>query len=597
MKLDQILREETARIVKALYDIEINPGDVLVQETKKEFTGDRTIVVFPLTRHSGQKPAETANAIGEQLREDLEVIEDFQVVKGFLNLTVEPGFWVNYLLELSRKGALEWSKTPRPKRIMVEYSSPNTNKPQHLGHIRNNLLGYAISEILKARGHTVIKANLINDRGIHICKSMLAWQKFGNGETPEQAGVKGDQLAGKYYVLFEKKYQKEVETLVHQGASAEEAQKNAPLLKEAQEMLLRWEQGDPEITGLWEKMNGWVYAGFEQTYDRLGVDFDKIYYESQTYLPGKDLIREGLERELFYKKQDGSVWVDLTREGLDEKLLLRADGTSVYMTQDLGTAQLKYDDYKIDRSVYVVGNEQEYHFKVLKKILEKLNKPYAGGIQHLSYGMVDLPLGKMKSREGTVVDADDLMDQMEETARRYTSESGKILDLTAEEKEEIFNTIGLGALKFYILRTDPRKRMLFKPDESIDFQGHTGPFIQYTHARIRSVMRKAKEMPGADQPEFDPGKIITEPLEKELIRYLYYFDEVLAEAGESYAPSILANYGYNLSKTYNKFYHEHSVLWEGDEQKRKFRLVLSAMVAKGLRQAVAILGIKVPEKM
>lgn len=486
---------------------------------------------------------------------------------------------------------------PSGRNVMVEYSSPNTNKPLHLGHLRNNFLGYSVSEILKANGHEVMKVNLVNDRGIHICKSMLAYEKMGNGETPESSGIKGDHLVGKYYVLFDKAYKEQVDELVAQGMDKEEAKKKAPLMLEAQDMLLKWEQGDEHVVNLWKMMNSWVYAGFDETYRTIGVDFDKYYYESQTYTLGKERVEEGLQKEVFFKKDNGSVWVDLTDEGLDEKLLLRADGTSVYITQDLGTAELKYNDFPYDQSVYVVADEQNYHFQVLKATLKKLGKPYAEGIYHLSYGMVDLPSGKMKSREGTVVDADELVQEMVDTARQQTEELGKIEGFTAEEAQHLYHTLAMGALKYFLLKVDPKKRMLFNPQESIDFRGNTGPFVQYTHARISAILRKAGEMGiSVDAASFENFGNLHET-EQEVIIQLVNFPAVVKEAGNLYAPSIIANYAYELAKSYNRFYQEISIFNETDEQARNFRIALSAMVARFVRESMKLLGIEVPERM
>ncbi|PRD21548.1 UNVERIFIED_CONTAM: argS [Trichonephila clavipes] len=529
--------------------------------------------------------------IGAYLQEQIPEIESYNVIKGFLNLSFTDQYWIAVLNgEIAHN---DFAVFPaNGKRLMVEYSSPNTNKPLHLGHVRNNLLGYSVAEILKAYGYDVIKANLVNDRGIHICKSMLAWQKFGEGETPASTGMKGDHLVGKYYVVFDKAYKQEIDALKAEGQTEEEAKKNAPLIKEAQAMLLKWEAGDEEVINLWKTMNAWVYEGFDQTYKTLGVDFDKFYYESDTYLLGKDIIQEGLDSGVFYKKEDNSVWIDLTAEGLDEKLVLRGDGTSVYITQDLGTAQLKYDEFKMDDSIYVVGNEQDYHFKVLFQILKKLGKSWADGLFHLSYGMVDLPTGKMKSREGTVVDADDLMQEMFATAKTRTEELGKTEGFNEEEKEALYNTIGMGALKYFLLKVDPKKRLLFDPNETVDFQGHTGPFIQYTHARIKSVLRKGDFKEGtAVQPE----KISS--YERDLIQALAGFPGVIEASAKEFSPAQLANYAYEVAKLYNKFYHEESIIKAEDETVRTFRLQLSSAAAKIIAKSMNLLGIQVPERM
>ena len=581
----------TLDAVKALYNAELKESDINLQETRKEFEGEITVVTFPLTRLSKQSPEQTGNAIGAFLVSNLSQVSGFNVIKGFLNISLTDTF----LLNKFKKEILseEYGKAaPNGKKVMVEYSSPNTNKPLHLGHIRNNLLGYSVSEILSANGYEVIKANLVNDRGIHICKSMLAWQKFGNGETPESTGLKGDKLVGNYYVIFDKEYKKQIEELKAQGQTEDEAKKNAPLMKEAQQMLQKWEAGDEQVIALWKTMNSWVYAGFDVTYKRLGVSFDKYYYESDTYLLGKDIIEEGLQKGVFFKKDDNSVWIDLTADGLDEKLVLRGDGTSVYITQDLGTAQLKYDNYIVDESIYVVGNEQDYHFKVLFLILEKLGKSWAKGLYHLSYGMVDLPSGKMKSREGTVVDADDLIQEMFDTAKQRTEELGKVEGFTEDEKEKLYNMIGLGALKYFLLKVEPKKRLLFDPNESIDFQGHTGPFIQYTHARICSVLGKA----GDSEFSFEAIESFS-AVERELILSLSKYPGILAVAGREHSPAEIANYVYELAKLYNKFYHEEPILKVEDTQLRNFRLALSKSTASVIKKGMNLLGIEVPERM
>lgn len=586
------LVEVTVQAVKALYNADILEHQIALQATRKEFEGQITIVTFPVTRFSKSSPEQTGAVIGAYLQQHITEISGFNVIKGFLNIVLSDDYWVSLLNETIV--AKDFGTFPaNGKKLMVEYSSPNTNKPLHLGHIRNNLLGYSVAEILKAYGYEVIKANLVNDRGIHICKSMLAWQKFGAGETPESTGMKGDHLVGKYYVIFDKEYKKEIEALKAEGQSEDEAKKNAPLMKEAQAMLQKWEAGDEEVIRLWKTMNSWVYAGFEKTYKQLGVDFDKYYYESDTYLLGKDIIQEGLDKGVFFKKEDNSVWIDLTEEGLDQKLVLRGDGTSVYITQDLGTAQLKYDEFKMSESIYVVGNEQDYHFKVLFLILKKLGKSWADGLFHLSYGMVDLPSGKMKSREGTVVDADDLMAEMLKTAQERTEELGKTEGLAEDAKATLYNTIGMGALKYFLLKVDPKKRLLFDPNESVDFQGHTGPFIQYTHARIKSVLSKA---------EFDANSPVSvlpsiSSYERDLIQQLGAFPETIEASAQEFSPAQLANYVYEVAKLYNKFYHEESILKAEANDVKNFRLHLSAVAAKVIAKGMGLLGICVPERM
>jgi len=583
--------EATLKAVKELYNTELTAADISLQETRKEFEGQITIVTFPFTKFSRKSPEQTGNEIGEYLKSELIEVAEFNVIKGFLNISLTDRFWLNEFYNKILPDDFAVFK-PNGKKVMVEYSSPNTNKPLHLGHVRNNLLGFSVARILGAAGYEVIKSNLVNDRGIHICKSMLAWQLFGNGETPESTGEKGDHLVGRYYVIFDKEYKKEIDFLKTEGQTEEEAKKNAPLIKSAQAMLQKWEAGDEDIINLWKTMNTWVYDGFGKTYKALGVDFDKFYYESNTYLLGKDIIEEGLQKGVFFKKEDNSVWIDLTADGLDQKLVLRADGTSVYMTQDLGTAQLKYDDYRMDESLYVVGNEQDYHFKVLFLILQKLDKTWAKGLYHLSYGMVDLPSGKMKSREGTVVDADDLIAEMEKTAKDHTEALGKVEDFGAEEKLELYHTIGMGALKYFLLKVDPKKRLLFDPKESVDFQGHTGPFIQYTHARIKSVLNRADYKHGASA-----NVTLLDGVERDLIVTLTQFPDVIAEAAHGYNPGAVANYVYELAKIYNKFYHEKSILQADDEQSRQFRLQLSAASAKVINKSMGLLGINVPERM
>ncbi|MGB7529401.1 MULTISPECIES: arginine--tRNA ligase [Sphingobacterium] len=589
--IQELLIEKTVQAVSALYGAEIPASQLALQETRKEFEGQITLVVFPVTRFSKKSPEVTGNEIGTYLKENIQEIADFNVIKGFLNLSFSDTYWIELLNQTILSES--FAKYPKNgKKLMVEYSSPNTNKPLHLGHIRNNLLGYSVAEILKAYGYDVVKANLVNDRGIHICKSMLAWQKFGNGETPESSGLKGDHLVGKYYVVFDKEYKKEIDQLKQEGQSEDDAKKNAPLMKEAQVMLQKWEANDAEVINLWKTMNGWVYAGFDKTYKQLGVDFDKFYYESETYLLGKDIIQEGLEKGVFFKKEDNSVWIDLTDEGLDQKLVLRGDGTSVYITQDLGTAQLKYDEFKMDESIYVVGNEQDYHFKVLFAILKKLGKEWANGMYHLSYGMVDLPSGKMKSREGTVVDADDLMSEMIETAKERTEELGKTEGFNEEEKTALYQTIGMGALKYFLLKVDPKKRLLFDPNESVDFQGHTGPFIQYTHARIKSVLRKAEYQAVEVKT---PASISS--YERDLIQALSNYPAIIEASANEFSPAQLANYAYDLAKLYNKFYHEETILKAEDENVKGFRLQLSASAARVIAESMNLLGIQVPERM
>ncbi|SDL69545.1 arginyl-tRNA synthetase [Daejeonella rubra] len=592
MTIENTIVQQIQKAVSVLYQTEIASDSIVIQETRKEFEGQVTVVTFPFTRFSKKTPEQTGTEIGEYLKENVKEVEDFNVIKGFLNLSIADSYWIDELLNTVHSNSFGQFPS-NGKKVMVEYSSPNTNKPLHLGHVRNNLLGYSVAEILSANGYEVIKVNLVNDRGIHICKSMLAWQLFGNGETPESSGLKGDHLVGKYYVIFDKEYKKQIEALTYEGQTEDEAKKNAPIIKEAQEMLLKWEAGDKDVKELWSMMNGWVYSGFEVTYKMLGVDFKKYYYESDTYLLGKDTIQEGLEKGVFFKKDDGSVWIDLTEDGLDQKLVLRADGTSVYITQDLGTAQLKYDDFKMDKSIYVVGNEQDYHFKVLFLILQKLGKTWAKGLFHLSYGMVDLPSGKMKSREGTVVDADELMDDMILTARERTEELGKVEGFTEEEKIDLYNMIGLGALKFFLLKVEPKKRLLFDPNESIDFQGHTGPFIQYTHARIRSVMAKADYK---NKISLNYSNVLT-VLERDLIVNLAKYPDVIAASAREYSPAHIANYVFELAKLFNKFYHEESILKAEDPDVRNFRLDLSAATASTINKGMKLLGIRVPSRM
>lgn len=597
MTLEQILTEKVQEAVKNLYGIEVNEQQVQLQKTRPEFEGDITLVVFPFVKAARKAPAQVATEIGETLKGEL--VEKYNAVQGFLNLSIAQTYWLAQLQTIA--DTENYGQQTRTKEdgsqplMMVEYSSPNTNKPLHLGHVRNNLLGYSIAKIQEANGWKVVKTNIVNDRGIHICKSMLAWLKFGNGETPESSGKKGDHLIGDYYVRFDVEYKKQIKELMAQGMDEETAQKEAPLIKEAQAMLLKWEQGDAEVRALWQKMNSWVYAGFDETYRQMGVGFDKIYYESNTYLEGKKEVERGLKEGLFYRREDGSVWADLTQNGLDEKLLLRADGTSVYMTQDIGTAKLRFQDYPIDKMVYVVGNEQEYHFKVLSILLDRLGFPFGKELVHFSYGMVELPNGKMKSREGTVVDADDLMAQMIDDAREISKDKVNTLpDITADEANEIARIVGLGALKYFILKVDPRKNMLFNPEESIDFNGNTGPFIQYTYARIQSVLRKAEANHAAQ--DFSGVKTLNDK-ELALIQRLADFPASVRQAGNDFSPAVIANYAYSLACDFNSFYHDYSILNEVDANVRALRLALSATVAKVIRSAMALLGIEVPNRM
>ena len=599
MNIEDLLRHSVSQGIKDLYGQEPDVNQIQFQKTKREFEGHITLVVFPLLKLSKVNPEETGQAIGAYLQAHNELVDSFNVIKGFLNLTISSDAWVRLLRNIdSQKKYGFVEATATSPLVMIEFSSPNTNKPLHLGHIRNNLLGYALVKINEAVGNRVVKTNIVNDRGIHICKSMLAWQKYGNGETPESSGKKGDHLVGDYYVAFDQHYKKEIEELKTKGLSQEEAEEQSMLMKEAREMLVRWEQGDKEVRDLWHTMNGWVYEGFDETYRKLGVSFDKIYYESDTYLIGKKEVEEGLARGIFYKKEDGSVWVDLSEEGLDQKILLRADGTSVYMTQDIGTAKLRFNDYSIDKMIYVVGNEQNYHFQVLSVILDKLGFEWGKDLVHFSYGMVELPDGKMKSREGTVVDADDLIDEMIETAKESSIELGRLDSYTEEEIEEVARIVGLGALKYFILKVDARKNMTFDPKESIDFNGNTGPFIQYTHARICSIFRNAEKKGIVYDGLSDRlGSVVLNEKEMSLIQQLSGFGEVIKQAANEYNPSLIANYTYDLVKEYNQFYHDYSILHEEDEAKRNFRLILSANVAKIVRQGMELLGIEVPEQM
>ena len=597
MTLETQLQAAAAQAVATLYGAQIDAEQIQIQKTRPEFEGHLTLVTFPLLRQSHKRPEETGEDLGQYLKENTALVSAYNVVKGFLNLVIAPQAWLGLLGEINadpQYGLV--STTEESPLVMIEYSSPNTNKPLHLGHVRNNLLGWAVSQIAAANGNRVVRTNIVNDRGIHICKSMLAWLRWGNGETPESSGKKGDHLIGDYYVLFDKHYREEVKALMAQGLNEDEAKQEAPLIKEAHEMLVKWEQGDTEVRSLWEKMNTWVYAGFDETYKALGVSFDKIYYESQTYLEGKEKVEEGLKKGIFYRRPDNSVWADLTGEGLDEKLLLRSDGTSVYMTQDIGTAKLRFQDFPIDKMVYVVGNEQNYHFQVLSILLDKLGFEWGKSLVHFSYGMVELPNGKMKSREGTVVDADDLVATMIADARATMDAAGKNDDMTEEEKQETARIVGMGALKYFLLKVDARKNMLFNPEESIDFNGNTGPFIQYTYARIRSVLRKAAEQ-GLNVEAGLPADVEISTKEEELIQHMAQFAEVVRTAGQDYSPSVIANYCYDLVKEYNQFYHDFSILKEEDEAKKMFRLVLSKNVAKVVRLGMGLLGIEMPERM
>ena len=587
---------KASEAIQALYGVQIDPATLQVQVTRKEFEGDYTLVVFPLLKVSKAAPEATGNAIGEWLRTNCPEIASYNTVKGFLNISFSAAWWHGLFAEIA--GAEDFGQLPPTgKTIMVEYSSPNTNKPLHLGHIRNNLLGWSVAKLLQVNGNKVMKVNLVNDRGIHICKSMYAWKVLGNGETPQSSGKKGDHLVGDYYVAFNNLYKKEVDELIAGGMSKEEAEKNAPSLKAAQEMLFKWEQGDPEVVELWKTMNGWVYEGFDKTYKDLGINFDRTYYESQTYLSGKALVQKGLEAGIFERQEDGSVWCDLTSDGLDRKLLLRGDGTSVYMTQDLGTAEQRFNEYNLDEHIYVVGNEQNYHFQVLKLILGKLGFDWADSIYHLSYGMVELPEGKMKSREGTVVDADDLLASMYETAKETSMELGKIDNLSASEQDELFRMISLGALKYFILKVDPKKTMLFDPKESIDFNGNTGPFIQYTHARIKSILRKADEQGIAHSASDLSSEAELSPKEIRIIKILNTFPSKVAEAGAAFSPALIANYAYELAKEFNQYYHDTPILREENKAVLTCRLVLVENIAKALSKAMSILGIILPERM
>ena len=593
MKLEEDIKIHIKNAFKSIFEVELDSAQLFLQPTRKEFEGTHTFVVFPFLKISQKSPEATAVAIGDFLKSRSGMIKDYNVVKGFLNLEIGTAVWISCLDDMLKNQ--HWGQLDsNGKKVMVEFSSPNTNKPLHLGHLRNNFLGDAISRIIEAAGYQVKRTNLVNDRGIHICKSMLAYQRWGKGETPETIQLKGDHLAGKYYVLFDKYYKEEIATLVGQGVSEEEAKKKAPILVEAQEMLQKWEQKDAEVMTLWNNMNAWVYAGFETTYQTMGIEFDAIYKESETYLLGKDIIEEGLKKQVFYEREDGSVWINLEEEGLDEKLVMRSDGTSVYITQDIGTCDFKYEDFPMDQSVYVVGNEQDYHFNVLFAIMKKMGRPYGEGLYHLSYGMVDLPSGKMKSREGTVVDADELMNEMFTTAAEHTLELGKIEGLTVNESKNLFRMVGLGALKFFLLKVDPKKRMLFDPEESIEFQGHTGPFIQYTYARISAILRRASA-DGINESLLPIQKMHSR--EQILLAHLVRFEEVIVQAARDYSPALLAQYVYDLAKDYNGFYQELSIFNEPDDPLVNFRISLSKLTAKVIHRSMNLLGIEVPNRM
>ena len=596
MDIEVIIKSKVKEAISALYQSEIDESQVQIQQTRKEFDGDKTVVVFPFLRLSKKSPEVTAQEIGDYMKENLNEISDYNIVKGFLNLSISTAYWVGLLNEMSKEAQYGFKPvTDESEVVMIEYSSPNTNKPLHLGHIRNNLLGFSISEIMAANGNKVVKTNIVNDRGIHICKSMYAWIAEGNGETPESFGKKGDHLVGEYYVKFDKMYKQQIAELVAQGISEDDAKEKATCMVETRDLLRKWENKDEETIALWKKMNGWVYTGFDETYKRLGVDFDKIYYESDTYLTGKDEVLRGLEEGLFIKEEDQSVWANLEAEGLDKKILLRSDGTSVYMTQDIGTAKMRFKDYPIDHMIYVVGNEQIYHFQVLSILLDKLGYKWGKDLYHFSYGMVELPHGKMKSREGTVVDADDLMDEMIDVARKVSEELGKLEGYSEQEKENIYRIVALGALKYFMLKVDPKKGMMFNPEESIDFNGNTGPFIQYTYARIQSVLRKAQEA-GVETPSVAPS-VAPNAKEVELIKTLSRYSVVVADAGKNHSPALIANYVYELVKTFNQFYHDYSINKEENKEVQAFRLVLAEQVGKVIKSGFSLLGIEVPERM
>ena len=595
MTIEKMLTQQVLEAVKACYGVELTEKDVQLQETRKEFAGDLTVVVFPFTRYSRKSPEETAKELGEYLKQNIEEVETYNVIKGFLNVVISSAYWIEVLNDVAKEEKYGYAKEPSGKTYMIEYSSPNTNKPLHLGHIRNNFLGWSVSEIQKANGHNVIMVNLVNDRGIHICKSMIAWEKFANGATPESTGTKGDHFVGDYYVRFDKEYKAQIKDLMEQGKTEEEAKKEAPILLEAQEMLRKWEAGDEKVVSLWRTMNDWVLKGFDETYKMMGISFDKVYFESQTYKKGRDLVLKGLADGVLYRKDTGSVWADLTGDGLDHKLLLRDDGTSVYMTQDIGTAYDRFNEFNMDQEIYVVGNEQNYHFQVLSLVCKKLGFDWADKIKHLSYGMVELPEGKMKSREGTVVDADDLIDEMIHTARTTSEELGKLDGYTKEEAEEVYRKVALGALKYFILKVDPKKTMMFNPKESIDFNGNTGPFIQYTYTRIKSVLRKAEEA----GVKIVPGDIHTALTEKEqnLVKLIAKLPAVVKEAGDNYSPALIGNYAYELAKEFNQFYHDYSILKEENEQVRNLRLLLAQQCSVAIENAMGMLGIEMPERM
>ncbi|WP_018335857.1 MULTISPECIES: arginine--tRNA ligase [Butyricimonas] len=595
MTIEKMLTQQVLEAVKACYGVELTEKDVQLQETRKEFAGDLTVVVFPFTRYSRKSPEETAKELGEYLKQNIEEVETYNVIKGFLNVVISAAYWIEVLNEVAREEKYGYAKEPSGKTYMIEYSSPNTNKPLHLGHIRNNFLGWSVSEIQKANGHQVIMANLVNDRGIHICKSMIAWEKFANGATPESTGTKGDHFVGDYYVRFDKEYKAQIKELMDKGVAEEEAKKQAPILLEAQEMLRQWEAGDEKTVALWRKMNDWVLKGFDETYKMMGIAFDKVYFESETYKKGRDIVLKGLADGVLYRKDTGSVWADLTGDGLDHKLLLRDDGTSVYMTQDIGTAYDRFNEFNMDQEIYVVGNEQNYHFQVLSLVCKKLGFDWADKIKHLSYGMVELPEGKMKSREGTVVDADDLIEEMIHTARTTSEELGKLDGYSVEEAEDVYRKVALGALKYFILKVDPKKTMMFNPKESIDFNGNTGPFIQYTYTRIRSVLRKAEEA----GIQIVLGDIHTGLTEKEqnLIKLIAKLPAVVKEAGDNYSPALIGNYAYDLAKEFNQFYHDYSILKEENAQVRNLRLLLAQQCSVAIRNAMGMLGIEMPERM